>query len=145
MNKKVSGKVLVDFKKYQYLLGLQSKNIQPEDEVPVEAIVDPVKMNIDKTDNTSVSQLANMQKELMDNTTKLQNIAQQNTLEDNSTIQSDIAKSDPKLTSNAIKQTKIAPKKRNKNYGSVNKKVSSRKRYREEEVLHNGIKWYRLK
>jgi hypothetical protein len=142
MTQKVNAKILIDFKKYQYLLSLQpdqkeqdielnDKDKQEENEHHVN------EMSENSKGDASVAELASMHNQLLSNTMKLQNIAQENLKEENSTVNPTMSKTDTKLIPDTQVKTKIVKK--------SEKRSKRKKQYTEEQVSHNGVKWYRLK
>jgi hypothetical protein len=149
MTSKVNAKVLIDYKKYMYLLGLQPKSEEVEQipknfsaEEDREEETTMKKSGI--VQDTSVDQLAHMHKELLDNQSKMQNIAEKNFKTENSTIKASMTKDEPKLVTNLPVQAKFV-KKRERKPKPYKKKVNVAKMYKEKEIVRNGEKWYRLK
>jgi hypothetical protein len=149
MSTKVNAKVLVDYKKYKYLLSLQPRvEAEPSKDISVKEDdkEDTEMKSSGVNQDTSVNQLAHAHKELLDNQIKLQNIAEKNFKAENSTLKASMTKVEPKLvTTYAVKTGLGSKSKKTKAPKSKPNKMVGLKKYKEKEVIKNGEKWYRLK
>jgi hypothetical protein len=153
MANKVNAKVLIDFQKYKYLLGLQPTQSKLEGEEEKRRDFSAAEDSDEEgtmeksgiKENTSVQHLANVHNELLDNETKLQNIAQKNIKAENVTINAAMTKDEPKLAANLPVKAKFVAKRQPKPKSAPYVKKKPQKKYKEKQIVQNGEKWYCLK